>query len=200
VIRAFIAVEIDRGVIQRITDVTHGLGAKIPDIRWTHRSNWHLTLKFLGAIDEHQVESLGDALAQALSLFPHCIINAKGLGVFPDVKRPRVLWVGIEGKRLAALVERVEVALGPLGFAKEQRAFKPHLTIGRWREGKRSSPELGQALETWRASDFGNSRVAEVKLFQSILKPGGVEYRPLKSVRLRTSHDCVNAMSKEDND
>jgi 2'-5' RNA ligase len=95
-----------------------------------------------------------------------------------------VLWIGIEGKPLAALAEKIEIALGPLGFEKEQRPFTPHLTIGRWREGKRQSQEIEHALENWQAYDFGLSRVDEVKLFQSILKPGGAEYRPLKSVRL----------------
>ncbi len=183
-IRAFIAVEIDQAVIRRIAEATVELRLKISDIRWTPQSNSHLTLKFLGAIDERQVDLISRALEHEISLFPRCTINAKGLGVFPDGKRPRVLWVGIEGKPLAALAERVEIALGPLGFEKEQRGFTPHLTIGRWRQGKPRGSDLEHALENWQAYDFGHSSVDEVKLLQSILKPGGAEYRPLKSVRL----------------
>jgi RNA 2',3'-cyclic 3'-phosphodiesterase len=184
-IRAFIAVEIDHTVIQRITDITHELKPKIPDIRWTSPDNWHLTLKFLGAIDEKQIDSIGQALERELSLFPRCTINAKGLGVFPDARRPRVLWVGIQGNPLAGLAESVETALAPLGFAKEKRVFTPHLTIGRWREGKHRNQELEPALEHWKAYDSGRSKVEEVTLFQSVLKPAGAEYRPLKSVRLK---------------
>ena len=183
-IRAFIAVEIDQTVIQRITDITRELKPKIPDIRWTSPASWHLTLKFLGAIDEAQIDSIGQALERKLSLFPRCTINAKGLGVFPDASRPRILWVGIEAKPLQALAESVEGALAPFGFEKEKRAFTPHLTIGRWREGKRTSQELEEVLENCKARDFGRSQVEEVKLFQSVLKPAGAEYRPLRSVQL----------------
>jgi 2'-5' RNA ligase len=184
VIRAFVAIEIDQSVIQRITDITYELRPKIPDIRWTAPANWHLTLKFLGAIEEKQIADIHRTLQRELSLFPRCIINAKGLGVFPDIRRPRILWAGIEGKPLQQLAESVETALAPLGFEKEQRVFTPHLTLGRWREGQRKSRELEEALQDWKTYDFGSSRLDEVKLFQSILRPGGAEYRPLRTVQL----------------
>jgi 2'-5' RNA ligase len=185
VIRAFIAVEIDPLVLERIDQATHDLSTKIPDIRWAARPNWHLTLKFLGAIDEKQADAIGQVLEREVSLFPRCTINAKGLGVFPDTKRPRVLWVGVEGQGVAALAEKIEIALAPLGFKTEQRAFTPHLTIGRWREGKHKNLDLDHVLEHWRSYDFGPSSVNEVKLFQSILKPTGAQYRPLKNVLLK---------------
>jgi 2'-5' RNA ligase len=185
VIRAFIAVEIDQAVVQRIVEAVHELRGKISDIRWTRQANCHLTVKFLGAIDEKQVDSIGQALDRALSLFPRCTINVKGLGVFPDAKRPRILWVGVAGKPLATLAEKVETALAPLGFEKEKRTFTPHLTIARWREGKRPARDLRDVLNQWKDHDFGGSTVREVKLFESVLKPGGAEYRPLKSVRLK---------------
>jgi RNA 2',3'-cyclic 3'-phosphodiesterase len=184
VIRTFIAVEIDRAVLQSIIQATDELRLKISDIRWTPQANCHLTLKFLGAIDESQVDSIGLALEHGLSLFPRCTINAKGLGVFPDAKRPRILWVGIEGKPLAKLAEKVETALAPMGFQREKRAFTPHLTIGRWREGKPPPQEFRSVLDKWKDHDFGGSAVHEVKLFQSILKPGGAQYQPLKTARL----------------
>src|SRR5919106_1012945 len=102
-IRAFIAIELDRAILKRIVEATDELRQKLSDIRWAPQDNCHLTLKFLGEIDERQVEPIGHALERQLSLFPRFSINAKGLGVFPDAKRPRVLWVGIEGKPLAAL-------------------------------------------------------------------------------------------------
>jgi RNA 2',3'-cyclic 3'-phosphodiesterase len=184
VIRAFIAIEIDPATLQRIVEATDELRAKISDIRWTPHANCHLTLKFLGAIDETQVDAVGLALERELSLFPRCTINAKGLGVFPDVKRPRILWVGITGKALAMLAEKVATILAPMGFRREQRAFTPHLTIGRWREGKPPPGELASVLDKWQDHDFGGSSVHEVKLFQSILKPGGAQYQPLKTARL----------------
>jgi RNA 2',3'-cyclic 3'-phosphodiesterase len=183
-IRAFVAVEIDPAVVQRIIAATDQLRPKISGIRWTPPANCHLTLKFLGDIDEGQIDSIGQALERAFSLFPRCTINAKGLGVFPDAKRPRILWVGIDGKTLAALAQTVETALAPLGFEKEQRTYTPHLTIGRWREFKRSGRDLRDVLKDWQEHDFGVTVAHEIKLFQSILNPRGAEYRCLRNARL----------------
>ena len=183
-IRAFIAVEIDPAVLSRIREVTDGLKRRITDIRWTAAANWHITLKFLGGIEEKQIDLIGQALERELSLFRRFTINAKGVGVFPGARRPRVLWVGVEGKRLEGLAESVEIALASLGFEKEKRVFSPHLTVGRWRESKHGNRELETAMEDWKAYDFGRSKVEEVTLFQSVLKAAGSEYRPLRSVRL----------------
>jgi 2'-5' RNA ligase len=183
-IRAFIAAEIDQPVAGRILDAIDELRPKISHIRWTLRTNCHLTLKFLGAVEEPQIDAIGAALERELSLFPRCTIHAKGLGVFPDAKRPRILWVGIEGKSLAALAEKVEAALAPLGYEREKRIFMPHLTIGRWREFTRSTRQLRGVLEQWRDYEFGHSLVCEVKLFQSILTSEGARYRLLKTALL----------------
>ena len=183
-IRAFIAVEIGRAVAQRVVEVEDELRDVIPGIRWTAQSNSHLTLKFLGDIDEAQVEPVGAALERALSPFPRFTINAKGLGVFPDANRPRVLWVGVEGEPLAALVEKVESTLASLGFEPEKRNFTPHLTIGRWRQLKRLNMNLTATLQKYQNHVFGTSAVEETILFQSILDPRGAVYRRLKAVRL----------------
>ena len=184
-IRAFVAIEIDHAMIQGIFATTNELRQKISGIRWTPQTNCHLTLKFLGDVDAGQIEAIGQVLERELSLFPRFTINAKGLGVFPDATRPRVLWVGVEGKPLAELAERVEKALTSLGFAQEKRKFTPHLTIGRWRQFKRSDKNLTDALAKWQERDFGGSTVHEVVLFQSILNSSGAEYRRLKAARLR---------------
>jgi 2'-5' RNA ligase len=183
-IRAFIAAKIEDAVLERIAQATEALRSKLHDVRWIPMANWHLTFKFLGSVDEARVEEIGAALERKLNLFPRCTISVKGLGIFPDVQRPRVLWAGVEGRDLAALAEGVENALAPLGFEREQRAFKPHLTIGRWREGKRAGPELERELAAWRWFDFGRSGIVSVELFQSILKRSGAEYCKLKTVPL----------------
>ncbi len=183
-IRAFVAIEIDRTVAQGVIEIENELRDLIPGIRWTAQSNCHLTLKFLGDIDEAQVEPIGAALQRALSPFPRFTINAKGLGVFPDANRPRVLWIGVEGKPLASLAEKIESALAPLGFEPEKRKFTPHLTIGRWRQLKRLDMNLTATLEKHQNHNFGTSAVDETILFQSILDPRGAVYRRLKAVRL----------------
>jgi 2'-5' RNA ligase len=183
-IRAFVGVEISHSVAQSIDVAIDQLKQLIPDIRWAALANCHLTLKFLGAIEEQQVDAIGEALQRAVAPFQRCIISAKGLGVFPDAKRPRILWVGIDGKPLASLAEAIETALAPLGFGRAQRAFTPHLTIGRWREFTASARDLRQVLEKWQKHNFGDFALDEVKLFQSTLLPTGAVYRCLKTVRL----------------
>jgi RNA 2',3'-cyclic 3'-phosphodiesterase len=184
VIRAFLAVDIDPQTVKKISEALVRLKPGVPGIRWVSLTNFHFTLKFLGDIEETKANSIADALEVELRPFPRFTINAKGLGVFPDIKRPRVLWIGLEGKELRDLASKVEKAMEPLGFMPEKREFKPHLTVGRWREFVGSSKTLGEELEKWKSYEFGESAVAEVIFFRSVLKPEGAIYHPLKIVAL----------------
>jgi len=184
VIRAFVAVDLEPQTVQKIAETIARLRPRMPVIRWLPPTNFHLTLKFLGDIEEAKVAPIAAALERELYPFSCFTINAKGLGVFPDLKRPRILWVGLVCGELNALASRVEKALFPFGFAAERRAFAPHLTVGRWREFNGSSKELGDEIKKWQGHDFGRSNVDEVILFQSVLKPEGAVYRPLKVVAL----------------
>jgi RNA 2',3'-cyclic 3'-phosphodiesterase len=186
VIRAFIAVEIDPQTVRQIFAVLADLKPLIPGIRWVSPANFHFTLKFLGDIEESKIEPIAQALGLALRPFPRFTINAKDLGVFPDLKRPRVLWIGLEGKELLELASKVEKALEPLDFVPEKREFKPHLTVGRWRQFDRASRKFLEELEKWQGHEFGESTVAEVIFFQSELKREGAIYHPLKVVALAT--------------
>jgi len=147
-------------------------------------TNLHLTVKFFGNVEEAQIEPIAAALREQLHLFPRFTINAKGLGVFPNVKRPQVLWVGLEGRDVVSLASRVECALEPLGFRPEERDFKPHLTVGRWRHFEGPRARLREEIEKWKSYEFGQSKVEEVTLFESVLKPEGAVYHSLKSVAL----------------
>jgi RNA 2',3'-cyclic 3'-phosphodiesterase len=179
VLRAFIAVEIAAEIVNRIAAAIDQLRPQVRGIRWVAPANIHLTVKFLGNIDESQIEPICQALTQALRPFPRCTINAKGIGAFPSVKRPRVLWVGLHGRQLISLAEKVTSVLAPLGFMLEERTFIPHLTVGRWRQGERAERTLEQALSKWRDFEFGPSPLDEVILFQSVLKPAGAIYTRL---------------------
>lgn len=184
-IRSFVAVEIDRHTVEKIVVAVERLKPLIPGIRWVAPNNFHLTLKFLGDIEETRVDAIGEALRQTLHPFPRCTINAKGLGVFPGPRRPRILWVGLAGNQLAHLAAKVESALSSLGFAPEQRSFTPHLTIGRWRQLDRLPENLRHDLERWKDFEFGESSMHEVILFRSILSPAGAIYATLKVIKLQ---------------
>lgn len=183
-IRAFIGVRIEVKTVDNISAALSQLKPRIPGVRWVTKNNFHFTVKFLGEIEEARIEPIGHALEGALRPFPCFVINVKGLGVFPDLKRPRVLWVGLESKSLSALVSAVEKALEPLGFGREKRGFTPHLTVGRWRQFQGSSKQLGNDIDQWKNHEFGKSLVNEVVLFQSILKPEGAVYQPLRVLAL----------------
>ena len=186
-IRAFLAIDLDPQVLEQICRATDSLHERIPSIRWVPKENLHLTVKFLGNIEEAQVTDIAAALRPGLSPFSRFSINAKGLGVFPEYGRPKILWVGLASKELTELAENVESCLLPLGFAPEQRSFTPHLTIGRWRQFDRPPAALKQELENWRGRSFGESAVNEVILFQSELNPAGSIYRRLETFALGKS-------------
>ena len=185
-IRAFIAVDLDDPVIEKVCNVVEILKPRITEIRWLRKENLHLTLKFLGNIAESQVEPITAALRHPLGIFSPCTISAKGLGVFPDFRRPKILWVGLTGDQLVQLAAEIESALMPLGFTPENRAFTPHLTIGRWREGSRPAKNLRQEIDSLNDFEFGACAVRQIVLFQSVLKPEGASYSELKTIQLGT--------------
>jgi RNA 2',3'-cyclic 3'-phosphodiesterase len=184
VIRAFIAVDIEPKTLQNISAAIDELRSRFPGLRWMPLGNLHVTLKFLGDIEETKIDFIAEALRDHLQPFSRFTISAKGLGVFPDVRRPSVLWVGLEGAQLTAVVSAVERVLEPLGFAPEKRRFQPHLTIARWRESDRSSATFREELGRWRDHEFGTSEVKVVILYQSTLKAEGAIHQPLRKITL----------------
>lgn len=184
VIRAFVGVRIDPAVTQKIIEAETQLKRDLSGIRWVGRENLHFTLKFLGPIEEAKIGPISKALEGALRLFPRFPILARGIGVFPDIRRARVLWVGLEGESLAPMASGVEEALEAIGFAREKRGFSPHLTIGRWRNFSGRSEMLRNEIDNWKGYDFGQSWVEEVVFFQSILRAEGAVYDPLSVIRL----------------
>jgi len=179
VIRAFVAVRIEPDMVQKIFEVQAQLKRKLSGIRWVRAENLHFTLKFLGEFQEEKIAPILKALEQSLSATPAFPMNGRGIGVFPDIKRARVLWIGLWAEGLESLAKEVEKVLEAMGFAREKRAFTPHLTIGRWGHFSGSIEHLKEEIERWRDHDFGESWVKEVVFFQSVLKPQGAVYKPL---------------------
>jgi len=181
--RAFIAVDLPESIKAAISDEQHALrtggderlGAKA-DMKWARPEGIHLTLKFLGEISGEQVTQVTQALA-GLGSFEPFIVEVKGFGFFPDARRPRVLWVGVEAPpALGHLAHRVETAMNRLGFAAERRSFSPHLTVARF-NASRSRLELVTLLEPKRELVLGRFEVSEFFLFESRLSPSGAQYR-----------------------
>lgn len=189
-IRAFIAIDLP-------DHIRHGLGEQIrrlrqamPDtpIRWVRPEAIHLTLRFLGDTDLELVAGLKQGLAslgRANGGFP---IKVGGIGCFPNGRRPRVVWIGVEEKTgaLTELQRSVEAFCRELGYPPERREFSPHLTLGRVRRGgeTQTGVKLGRFIEMDRSTSLGEAPVEEVILFESLLRPEGAVYRRLATARL----------------
>ncbi|MCK4487519.1 MAG: RNA 2',3'-cyclic phosphodiesterase [Desulfobacterales bacterium] len=184
-IRSFIAINVPEPVLQAIAkaqDTLRGSGLKI---RWVRKEGMHLTLKFLGDIHRDDVERIRAAMGRAAKAFSPFTLRAEGIGVFPDLKRPRVVWVGIsgDGEVLLALQRDLESQLSGLGFPKEKRPFKGHLTIGRVK-GRLDRAKLGKALQALGEFRTESFTAESVVLFQSELRPSGAVYSRLAEVAL----------------
>jgi 2'-5' RNA ligase len=146
----------------------------------------HLTLKFLGDVDKGVIDLIRSAMEESAKGFSPFVLQAKGIGVFPDIKRPRVVWVGVSGDVgvLSSLQSRLETYLDAQGFPKETRHFKGHLTVGR-AKGRLDQDKLRKALEKLDAFETESFPVDSVILFQSTLRPQGAIYTRLAEVSLQ---------------
>lgn len=169
-----------------------GLDAEIARLRtvaehvaWVAAPNLHLTLSFLGGVDEARIPAVGEALVRAATAQPPFDLAVHGLGAFPTLARIRVVWAGvIEGaSAVSGLAAAVERELSPLGFAPEARAFTPHVTLGRVRMPRRD-PALEQAVRAGAEREFGRLRVTRLSLMRSDLSPRGARYTELAAVPL----------------
>ena len=147
--------------------------------------NFHITVKFLGSIDETRVPSVIAALHTAAAGHRAFELEIVALGAFPSPTRPRVLWAGVTegGGPLAALAGAIDDALAPLGFPRETRSFAAHVTLARVREPRRT-PALAEALAVASSRRFGRVLIEHIALMRSDLSPRGARYAALSTVPL----------------
>ena len=186
-VRAFIAADVSHDNILEIGWLQQGLKDSVSGVRWVRSGRIHLTLKFLGNIKEEYVEKLGNILRPICA--SHTVMEFKigNLGVFPDLKRARVLWLGLEGEleKLGKLQADMENGCETVGFAKEKRSFKPHLTIGRVKARIKEPGHLAEVMGQADLSRFKPFRVDRIYIYRSELKPDGAHYSRLKTFPLR---------------
>ena len=183
--RLFIAVEYPPAVLALLSQVQEQLKKRTPPgtVRWVNPDGIHLTLKFLGDAPVDQRGELERALTTAVQGHAPFTLSVSDLGCFPNLKQPRVVWVGIHesSEVLLALRNAVEEYIAPLGYPTENRAFSPHLTVGRVRrEARRADVQkLGELVASMPTSESQRWTVTTVSLIRSELKPGGAVYTPL---------------------
>jgi 2'-5' RNA ligase len=176
--RLFVALDIPDDVRSAIRALAPRLRPTCRNARWVRIEGLHVTLKFIGETSPEKAQAIKVALAAIPCRVP-IPINFRGVGFFPNERRPRVLWVGIAaGSELAALAATVETSLDPLGIPREEHAFSPHLTLARF-DTPRGLDDLHAAIEKAGPLEFGGTTAKEFHLYQSVLKPGGAEYTRL---------------------
>jgi RNA 2',3'-cyclic 3'-phosphodiesterase len=178
--RLFVAVDLGEAVRRALHRLQDELRALAPKARWAPPENAHLTLAFLGSTEEALVPKLSDVLAGVASQAAPFDLQLTGGGAFGSSKKPRVLWVGVEGA-LAALAElhrRTEAALQPMGYQPERREYRPHLTLARARD-PRGDPRLARCAQALAGRALGTARIDRLILFRSQPGPGGSKYTPL---------------------
>jgi len=183
-IRSFVAIDVEPAVRAALRALQSEFVNTHADVRWVRPEGLHVTLKFLGAVEAARLETVHAALVAALVDRPPLRLAVRGLGAFPSWRRPRVVWVGLDGEGLAELAACAERTLTGLGFPGEGRPFTPHLTLGRV-NSLRGWPQLEELIKAHLQDDFGDSHIDAVIIYRSTLQPGGAAYTSLWTIPLQ---------------
>ena len=174
--RIFLALNFSVAVTRKIAEEVARLHQPMSEagfrVAWVPAANLHLTLRFIGSVEENLIEGITGACKRVAARHAPIEARAGGVGAFPSPQKPSVLWVGVEAPpALAALQRDVEGAMVELGFDKEERAYHPHVTVGRVKEGR------GSAAEVWKSeAQLGSSLLQEIVVYESKTRSAGAEY------------------------
>ena len=176
-VRCFVALDVSKSIRTALGEIIGLLRREVDGVRWVRPESVHLTIKFLGDVDRARLGAIKEALRGAVSgsAIP---LRLTALGGFPRADRARVIWVGVDGDlaALSCLQNDVEMAVETIGFEREQRAFSPHLTVGRARRSPVVIPDVAVPELSFEG--------AVVALMESRLRPGGSVYTPIDEFQL----------------
>lgn len=182
VVRSFIAVPLPPALCDELARLQQALRPLLPGVRWSRPETIHLTLCFLGAVAEEVLENIPKVMLSVAGSRSAFAARVAGVGAFPDLRRPRVVWVGLDGgAALPALQLALAQAVTGLGLPLEERAFHPHLTLGRCRDRTLPAHEV---LASYRDRDCGRLSIDRIVLFESRLEPSGARHLPRAIVPL----------------
>ncbi len=186
--RVFLAVELASAVRESIGALQDALKSRIPGelVRWVRPENLHLTLRFLGEVEPSVVAALLETLTESVRGCQPFRFSLRGGGCFPNRKRPRVLWVGVDPVpvELGRLKQAADDAVRQQGFLPEGRGFEPHLTIARFKTSKTAETSVAPLMTALEGRDFGESPVSDIVLFESRLSQRGATYHAVERISL----------------
>ena len=178
--RLFVALEIPSAVRKNLAEFLATLRAISSQPRWVRTENLHVTLKFIGEVSAEKIGDIRTGLS-AVRSSRAVTLDFRGAGFFPDEKRPRVFWAGLEASaNLARLAGDIDRTLEKLGVPPEKQPFSPHLTLARF-ESPGLPEKLRAAIQENAKCEFGSVAAREFHLIESKLKPGGAEYTTLET-------------------
>jgi 2'-5' RNA ligase len=184
--RTFIAVELSKAIRDRLVELQECLSATAKDVKWVEPENLHVTLLFLGEVDDRELPAVCRAVQNALAAQPAFPMTVQGAGCFPNPRRPRVLWVGIgQGvQQVVAVHDVLEEPLLALGcYRREERRYTPHITLGR-RRSEGPADALARSLTQHQAFNAGELTVCAIHVMASQLTSTGPCYSVLSRARL----------------
>jgi 2'-5' RNA ligase len=184
-VRTFLALPLAEGIVAGLLEARRELMDAGGHVRWVSGQNLHLTVKFLGAVEDRDLSEVCRLAEQAASQVEPFKFVVKGLSAVPPAGQMRMVWCGVEEPtgRLARLAELAEQAYVGMGFKGENRRFRPHLTLGRVKTG-RNVAQLREAVARFAHTDFGTQPADELIVMSSQLTPDGPVYSPLATARL----------------
>ncbi len=185
-VRTFIAINLAGSLHKTLSEVIEKFSASKASVKWVEPENAHLTLKFLGNVDEPRLPEVFGACQKAVEGFGPIDLEVRAVGCFPNLNRPRIVWLGIEkgAEQIRRLQQEIETELERIGFPKEDREFKTHLTIGRVK-GKQGISRLCQLLEEEKNVFIGSMRAEKVSVMKSQTLPRGPVYTELNAIPLK---------------
>jgi 2'-5' RNA ligase len=190
--RVFIAIDLSGAVRSELAAIQEKLKLQTPSARWVAAESIHITLKFIGEVQETRVEDIEHALTGLT--WRSFNVAVRGLGFFPGTRSPRVLWAGLHASSLEGLAKEIDTRLERAGFEKEKRAFRAHVTLARAKD-TRLEGGLVTAVDEFQDYDFGSFTADRFCLYQSVLKPSGAVYNRLKEYPLSSSQTIERGMA-----
>jgi 2'-5' RNA ligase len=186
--RAFIAIELPEKIKRDIRKLQHVFASHVLDIRWVKPANMHLTIKFLGDVDPSDIEAVGRLLSNTAANHPIFDLAPQGVGLFPNIRRPSIIWTGIAGQTdvLGSIHKSVNSGLNDIGFEADKRPYRGHLTLGRIKTHMDQS-RLVTALRVNQEFVSKAFSVERLVMFKSELHPNGPVYTKLCEVPLGIS-------------
>jgi 2'-5' RNA ligase len=186
-IRSFLAFELPPKIREQIGELSRELRKSRLPARWVQEGNIHLTIVFLGSVEENVVKDLKETVGSVVRGFAVFPVKLSGVGVFPNWRKPRVFWIGLDGdmEGLSRLRDELQEALAVFGLREEKRPFRAHLTLGRFKDQPDDDEELKQILGRYHDITSEPCSLDELVLFKSDLKPSGPVYTKMASWPLK---------------